>query len=128
MSTPIRPLNIGLESVSRWRVDDEAHLPVRGRDAPKFLPRQGELDEILRRPSLDERLTELLQPAFLDSELLRPSVLSETRSDTHDALGALAQGAGGEVRRVLGEARAILADELELEDEVRAALAALLKG
>ncbi|PTW56668.1 hypothetical protein C8N35_111131 [Breoghania corrubedonensis] len=128
MSTPIRPLNIGLESVSRWRVDDEAHLPQRGRDAPKFLPKQRELDEILHRPSLDERLTELLQPSFLDTELLHPNVLSDTRLSTHEVLGDLANEASGDARQVLSEAQVILGSEMELEEEVRAALAALLKG
>lgn len=128
MSTPIRPLNTGLESVSRWRVDDETHLPGKGRDAPKFLPKQRELDDILRRPSLDERLTEWLQPAFLDPELLHPNILSDTRADTHQILGALADEAEGDNKRILREAQSILGDELELEDEVRDALAALLKG
>lgn len=128
MTTPIRPLNIGLESVSRWRVGDEEHLPAKGRRAPKFLPKQRELDDILRRPSLDERLTDLLQPAFLDPELLHPSVLSETRSATHDVLAALVQEAEGGERQILAQAHSILNEELELDDEIRSALAALLKG
>ena len=37
------------------------------------------LDDILRRPSLDERLPRLLQPEMLDPDLLDPATLSDTR-------------------------------------------------
>ncbi|MEO9530021.1 hypothetical protein [Roseibium sp.] len=124
----IQRLDTGLESISRWRVDDEQHLPVEGKSAPKFLPKHRELDEILRRPSLDERLADLLEPAFIDPDLLEPSIMSETRMSVRHLMQTAAKDASGPAMAALDEAAALLGDEVELDQEVRSALAALLKG
>jgi len=123
-----RRLDVGLESISRWRVGDEDHLPEAGKSAPKFLPRHRELDEILRRPSLDERLTDLLQPAQLDPDLLEPAVLSATREAARDLMETMAARVSGTEKTTLYEAVDILSEEVTLDQEVRSALASLLKG
>ena len=64
----IRNLDIGVESITRWQIDDEIHLPKDRGLAPTFLPLYRPLDEILRRPSLDERLPALMQPESLDPD------------------------------------------------------------
>lgn len=78
----VENLGVGVESVSLWQVEDEVHLPKEGGLAPTFLPQYRPLDDILRRPSLDERLPRLLQPEMLD-----PDLLTRTLSDTHIAAG-----------------------------------------
>lgn len=121
-------LDFGLESITRWRVGDEDHLPVEGKAAPRFQPRHRELDEILRRPSLDERLTDALQPLYIDPDLLEPSVLSATRQSTRQLLAAAAESASGHRQAVLADAAMLLAEDVYLDQEVQAAIAALLKG
>lgn len=123
-----RRLDVGIESISRWRIGDEDHLPLAGKASPKFLPKSKELDEILRRPTLDERLTDLLQPEQVDPDLLEPSVLSATRQSTQKLLEAAADGTTGAERSVLSEAARLLSEEVTLDQDIQAALAALLKG
>ena len=121
-------LDFGLESISRWRLQDENHLPTAGRTAPQFLPRQFALDKILHRPALDERLTDLLKPATIASDLLEVGVLSATRQSTQAILAGAAQSSQGPARTSLAAAAAVLAEEVYLDDAVRSALAALLQG
>ena len=124
----IRSLDVGLESISRWRADDEVHLPKEGPLAPVFLPQYRPLDEIIRRPSLDERLPRLLQPATVDPTLLEPARLTEARADARSLLTDYAKRSTGEERGLFQEAADLLADDVALDDEIRSALATLLRG
>jgi hypothetical protein len=124
----IRDLNVGVDSVSRLRVGEDAELPREGRLRPAFMPTPPELDDVLRRPSLDERLPSLLQPAVLDSELLDPSALSRVREETRNLLAGQARAEQGMRKKILESAAANLSNAMNLDDEVRRALAALLKG
>ena len=124
----IQKLNVGVESITRWQVRDEQHLPKEGRITPKFLPKHRELDEILRRPSLDERLPRLLQPAVIDPDLLEPGILAQARQAASNAFASAAHNQQGDKRNTLEKAAQILENEVELDNEVRTALAALLKG
>ena len=74
----IRGFDIGVESISRWRAVDETHLPTEGELAPQFVPESSPLDEILRPPSLDERIPMMTAPDRFDSALLQPRVMAET--------------------------------------------------
>jgi len=124
----VQKLDVGLEGISRWQVDDEQHLPRDGALTQKFLPRIRELDKILKRPSLDERLPNMLEPEFIDADLLDPSVLTDAR------LGALAvfedasAQADGPDRTALDQVSNILTEEVALDRDIRTALAALFKG
>ncbi|QFT33967.1 hypothetical protein FIV00_25955 [Labrenzia sp. THAF82] len=120
--------DFGLEKISHRRVDDENHLPAEGKPAPVYLPDGLQLDELLALPSLDERLTRLLQPESLDAGLLEPRILSQTRKETSWAMQACAERAGGQGSAALSEAAAVFQEEARLDDEVRSFLAALLKG
>ena len=124
----IRPLDIGVESITRWQREDEVHLPKEGPLAPTFLPLYRALDEILRRPSLDERLPRLLQPSTLDPNLLEPAAMTEARLDARTLIADHARRASGRRRQVFEEAALLLDDDANLDDEVRAALAMLLRG
>jgi hypothetical protein len=124
----IKSLDIGVESISRWRVDDEIHLPKEGPLAPVFLPVYRPLHDILHRPSLDERLPNLLQPTTVDPELMEPAKLTEARIDSRSLLTDHARRATGHKRLLLERAAALLDDDVSLDDEVRAALAMLLRG
>ena len=124
----IRNLDIGVEQVTQWGVEHEFHLPPDGDFAPPFLPQVRPLDAILRRPSLDERLPDLLQPAELDPSLLNPSIFADTRKSTRDFFRSVARTASGEAARVLDAASHILDAEDGMDGEVRAALAMLLRG
>src|SRR5207248_351061 len=124
----IRNLDIGVESISRWQVDDEVHLPKEGPLRPAFLPLYRPLDEILRRPSLDERLPMLLQPEVLDPDLMEPSVLADMRQEVQAVFAARARRESGPRKECLENAAASLEDDINLDDDVRRALAALLRG
>lgn len=124
----IRSFDIGLESYTQVGAGEDVRLPVDGPLAPTFIPKPGHLDAVLRRPSLDERLPQLLQPLSLDAELLAPAVLTDTRLRTQALLAEAARRATGHRRRILDEAALFLDEDVEFDDEVRTALAALLKG
>ncbi len=128
MSTRIRNLKVGVESISRWRVDDEHHLPAAKISGPAFLPKYRPLDEILRRPSLDERLPDLLQPETLDPDMLEPAVLTRLREESRDILRRKAGANAGGTRRVFENAAQALDRDVDLDYEISAALAALLQG
>lgn len=123
----VNKLDVGVEGIHRWRETDEVHLPSAGRLAPAFVPEQSALDEILRRPSLDERLVSLMQPQRLDQELLEAPILSQTRRRTREFFADMAERepyAGNELR----QAAELLAEDVELDETVSTALAALLRG
>lgn len=124
----IRTLEVGVESISRWQADDEIHLPEQRGLRPVFLPLYRPLDEILNRPSLDERLPLLLQPEFLDPDLLEPATLTEVRIETQTLLTRRARQEIGTRRKALESAASYLDAAVSLDDEVRRALAALLRG
>ncbi|MBB3950330.1 hypothetical protein [Aureimonas jatrophae] len=126
----IKPLDVGVETVTLWQVDDEVHLPQEARVGPRFLPEYRALDSILNRPSLDERLPELLQPTALDPELLQPATLADTRAATQ-ALMREAAGLPGqppEARAAFAAAAELLSADTAMDAEVRGALAMLLRG
>ena len=70
-------------------------MPKEGPVAPAFLPLHRPLHEILHRPSLDERLPNLLQPATVDPELMEPAKLTEARIDARSLLHEHARHSSG---------------------------------
>ncbi|WP_181705340.1 hypothetical protein [Chthonobacter rhizosphaerae] len=124
----IRPLDTGLEAITRWQAADEVHLP--GQSAPRqgFLPDPRPLADILSRPTLDERLPMLLEPGALDPDLLSPAVLSAVRLATGAAFAEAALRADGAASAVLLEAARQLEADAALDRDVRDALALLLRG
>ena len=124
----IRNFDIGLESYTKVGAGEDVHLPREGALGPTFIPKPGYLDEVLKRPSLDERLPQLLQPRTLDAGLLEPAVLTETRLSARTLFAEAARRATGQRRRILDQAALFLDEDADLDDEVRTALAALLKG
>jgi hypothetical protein len=128
MVNRIRNLDVGLERITQWEIGDEFHLPLEGKAAPAFLPQSRPLDEVLRRPSLDERLPDLLQPVDLDPGLLDPAALSATRQDLIAFFSRSARDARGKSADTLDRAARLLEADDGLDAEVRAALAALLRG
>lgn len=128
MAMRVRNLDVGIERISQWEIGDELHLPPEGKSAPAFLPQLRPLDEVLHRPSLDERLPDLLQPAELDPELLEPAALTETRQQAARLFGRAAGSARGKAAEVLGRASWLLQADDGMDAEVRTALAALLRG
>lgn len=120
----INKLDIGLETVSHWREIDDVHLPGGHHLPPAFVPVQSDLDEILARPSLDQRLVILMQPQSLDPELLDASVLSRTRRDVREYFEGSRSPYG---QPVLDGVLDILANEIALDEEVGSALTALMR-
>ncbi|MGR3483832.1 MAG: hypothetical protein ACU0BF_00665 [Paracoccaceae bacterium] len=121
-----RPLGVGITDVDRWRREDEAHLPPGGPAAPAFVPEPRPLDAVLRRETLDERLSSYLVPADIDPDLLAPAVMAQTREGLRARFARAAEGTAP--GSALPRALALLSDEVTLDHEVRAALAALLRG
>jgi type III secretion system YscX-like protein len=124
----IRSMDIGVESVSRFLVEDDVHLPAEKGLRPAFLPLARPLDDVLKRPSLDERLPRLLQPEFLDPDLLEPATLTHVRLEAQHLMAERAKRESGSRRQLLERAAAHLDNEASLDDEVRRSLAALLRG
>ncbi len=124
----VKRFDAGLESISRWQIEDEQHLPKASRLAPKFLPRTQALDEILARPMLEERLPNMLEPDLSDPDLLEPSVMAAARTGARDVFQRAASNADGPRRDALRKAAEILDQEVSFDDEIRRALAELLKG
>jgi Type III secretion system YscX (type_III_YscX) len=124
----IRPLNIGLEAVTSWQAEDEIHLPRERGLSPAFLPFHRPLDEILRRPSLDERLTALMEPESLDPDLLMPAALADTRRQARDRFAGAARRHAGRKHDLFKAASALLENDMELDEAVYQALAALFRG
>lgn len=124
----IKNLDTGIESISRWRVDDEFHLPDEPGQAAAYLPVYRPLHEVLNRPTLDERLPDLLQPAAVDPELMEPARLADARVDVRTLLAQHAAAAGGARKTAFERALDLIDRDLLLDSEVRASLAALFRG
>ncbi len=124
----IRGFDVGVESISRWRVVDETHLPTEGELAPQFEPETSPLDAILRPPSLDERIPMMTAPDRFDPALLQPRVMA----DTKDRLLALLQDTAHRGDPELGlkalRAAAMLTQDMTMDAEIRAAMTALYRG
>ena len=118
----------GVDVVSRWRRSDEARLPAGASTAPAFLPRRRPLDEVLHRPSLDERLTDLLMPRLVDPDLLQPARLRDARLAAVAAFERAARRAAGPTSDLLRRASAALDDTADIDADVQEALAALMRG
>jgi hypothetical protein len=124
----IRNLDIGVESITRWQAEDEIHLPRDRGLAPAFLPIHRPLDEILRRPSLDERLPSLMQPENLDPDLLQPAALTAARRQAWSRFAEAARRHAGRKRDLFHAASTFLESDIELDAAVYEALAALFRG
>jgi len=126
----------GIESVSHGGAVDEMQLPDVSGLAPAFSTDQFSclLDEVLYRPSLDQRLVGLLAPGLLDPDLMKPSVFNEARVGSMrfflDAAKRVRSGSAKEKdrKKSLESAAAFLSTIVELDSEIQMALAALLKG
>lgn len=126
--TRITNLNIGVNGIDRWRKDDEVHLPDAVQRGVSFLPETTPLDEILRPPTLDERLAGQLVPRFLSPDLLEPTVMSATRQSLKARLDGEMMAAEPGARSALAAASALLETEAALDAEISEALAVLLRG
>lgn len=125
----IKSLDVGVESIGRWRIDDEQHLPEDRKPSPVFLPETRALDDILRRPSLDERLPNLLRPDRLDPDLLLPARMSAVRIDVAQRFREMERHAKTmSARNIFASAATVMEDDAALDDEVQSALALLLRG
>jgi hypothetical protein len=124
----VKNLDIGVDAISRWTVSDETHLPRAERFAPAYMPQESLLDEILTRPNLEERLTRLMQPQTLDLDLLEAAVLGQVRRDLRNLFREEAAKRNGRQRRILASADKTLADDIELDEAVGEAIAALFRA
>lgn len=124
----IGPLNSGLADIRRWRESDEVHLPPGQRPRVPFLPEQRPLDAILRRETLEERLAGFIIPDRISPELGEPGAIARAREALHQRFAALARVSPPGTAAVLQAAAELLARETVLDEEVRTALAALLRA
>lgn len=120
----IRPLSVGVDGVSRLSQAEEVHLPEGMMAAEVFLPETSLLADILSRPTLDERLPELLVPDHLPAELLRPAVLARTRHSIVQWLSDQARQNPSDP--VFREAAGDLERDASIDADISAALALLL--
>lgn len=120
----IRPLSLGVDGVSRLSEADQVHLPEGTMVAEVFLPETSLLSDILARPTLDERLPELLVPDHLPAELMRPAQLAETRRKMVQWLSD--QASAHPADPVFRAAAEDLERDAAIDAEISAALALLL--
>ncbi len=106
LDVKVKNLDVGVEIVSRLRPGDIPELPEQGALRPGFLPVPQLLLEVLRRPSLDERLPDLLQPERLDPELLNPAVLASVRLEARNLIAARALSETGSRKKARQRASA----------------------
>lgn len=125
----IGPLTIGLTDIHRWREADEAHLPIGQTQRVPFLPEQRPLDAILRRETLEERLTAFILPDRFSPALGEHGAIPRAREALHRRFRSLAdRSTDPRLAGALQDAADLLAHETELDDEVQMALAALLRA
>lgn len=116
-------LGIGVSGYDRVSPLAEDHLPAVGTSTrPIFLPETEALDEVLRPASLEERLALDVVPASLDLGLTEPATMTETRL----SLAAAFRDAG--LGGVTEEVARMLEHEAELDEEIRTAMALVLRG
>ena len=121
-------LNVGITGVDRMRKHDDVHLPDEARAHPLFLPEPRPLDQILRRQTLDERLTRDIVPEDLSPELLEPRILTQTRKGLSERLYSAGMRAGGEAQEKIIAGAELLDQEVEMDEDIQEALAALMRG
>jgi hypothetical protein len=121
-------LNSGLTDIRHWRESDEVHLPLAQTPRIPFLPEQRPLDAILRRETLEERLVSFIVPDRISPELGEPGAIARVRTELHERFLRLAGLGPSGTGQVLQAAAELLARETVLDDEIRAALAALLRA
>lgn len=120
--------NIGISGIDRWRKQDDVHLPKDKRAPPVFLPETRPLDRILRRETLDERLARDVIPEDITAELLEPKVLANTRKRLSERLFEASMRASGDTKARILEGLTVLDDEVEMDEDIQEALAALMRG
>ncbi|MCT4684982.1 MAG: hypothetical protein N4A39_14755 [Roseicyclus sp.] len=116
-------LGIGVSGYDRIRPLAEDHLPTSGTSTrPIFLPETEALDAVLRPASLEERLAMDVVPTALDQGLTEPATMTETRLSLAAAFrDAVLGGVTDDVARMLEH-------EAELDEEIRTAMALVLRG
>ncbi|WP_063299046.1 type III secretion apparatus assembly protein SctX [Pseudovibrio sp. WM33] len=124
----VASITIGVNEVSNWKVEDQIQLPEGKKLAPVFLPEVRPLNEVLHRPTLDERLPSLLLPDLSETDILLPTELSEMRKELQRLFAAAALREQGERRRVLKGVADLLMGDVLLDEDLQAALAMLLQG
>lgn len=124
----VGPLNTGLSDIRHWRESDEVHLPVGQTVRIPFLPEQRPLDAILRRETLEERLVSFIVPERISPELGEPGAIARAREELHAQFQRFAEISPGAAGQALKAAADVLARESVLDDEIRTALAALLRA
>jgi hypothetical protein len=120
----IRPLDVGLEAITHWQIEDEVHLPQERGAPPIFLPIDRPLDAILRRPSLDERLPALMQPESIDPGLLQPAALAAARQAACARFSEAARRHVGRKRDLFRAASDVLKNDIANDGAVYEALRA----
>ncbi|KZK79799.1 hypothetical protein PsAD13_03964 [Pseudovibrio sp. Ad13] len=124
----VASITIGVNEVSNWKVEDQVQLPEGKKLAPVFLPEVRPLNEVLYRPTLDERLPSLLLPDLSETDILLPTELSEMRKELQRLFAAAALREQGERQRVLKGVADLLMGDVLLDEDLQAALAMLLQG
>jgi len=124
----VRNFNIGVESITRWQRTDEVHLPIEGQLNPEFSDEVPLLDQMLRPPTLNERLPLMMAPDDLERRLLEPTVMSATKETLLNTLVHEARIAGSVAGEIYDAAIIDLKNDIRMDDEIRSALVALFRG
>lgn len=124
----VQNINVGVTGIERRRREEDVHLPTKSTNRLSFLPEPRPLDEILGPPTLDDRLNRVIIPSDIGQDLLQPGAMQDARKSLESKFYAVT--AKGEHRpgSNLAQATALLQHQMQLDDEIREALAALLRA
>ncbi len=120
----------GIDSITHVRGETASAMPERGDAPPPDVGVRAQLDILLQKPSLDNRLDAALRPQLQNRELLSPGRFHEALNGVIQHLRQVAQNGpdAPEQSRVLNRAVRLLTDESQLRELVQAYRSALYQG
>jgi hypothetical protein len=95
---------------------------------PEFAPAPQLLEEILRPPTLEEKIQALSVPDLVDPALLEPTVMASIKAEVLKRLSDERIRNRGALNPLLAEAHSMLENDIAMDREVEASLVALFRG
>lgn len=120
----------GIESITHAQQQAASALPERGDAAPPDIGVRGQLDLLLQKPSMDDRLDAGLRPPVEHRDLLLPGRFQDALGGAMQQLRQAAQNApeASDQSRVLNRAARLLGEESNLRELVQMYRSALYQG
>ena len=120
----------GIESITHAHQQTASTLPERSDASPPDVGVRGQLDLLLQKPSMDDRLDEGLRPSVEHRGMLLPGRFQDALGGAIQHLRQVVQNDTGasDPSRVLNRAARLLGEELNLRELVQMYRSALYQG